>query len=87
MNKQLCKEIATGFGIGVSIAVSKTSLMAGTMLVVGATLPEDAYEEKPSAAQRLKIAAIGTVLMTAGAVGMKYSLDALYDKPTPVIVN
>lgn len=78
MNKQLCKEIATGFGIGVGIAVSKTAIVAGTVLLVGATMPDDAYEEKPTIKQRLSLGIIGSALIGAGAIGVKASVDALY---------
>lgn len=78
MNKQLCKEIATGFGIGVGIAVSKTAIIAGTALLVGATMPDDAYEEKPTIKQRLSLGIVGSALIGAGAIGVKASIDALY---------
>ena len=78
MNKQLCKELATGFGIGVGIAVSKTAIMAGTLLVIGSALPNDAYVEKPKLKQRLSLGIVGSALIGAGAIGVKASVDALY---------
>lgn len=78
MNKQAYKELATGVAIGVGIAVSKTTIMAGTLLLVGATLPNDAYEQKPSLKQRLSLGVIGSALIGAGAIGVKASVDALY---------
>ena len=78
MNKQLCKELATGVAIGIGIAVSKTTIIAGTVLLVGATMPDDAYEEKPTIKQRLSLGIIGSALIGAGAIGVKASIDALY---------
>ena len=78
MNKQVCKELATGVAIGVGIAVSKTTIMAGTLLLVGATLPNDAYEQKPSLKQRLSLGVIGSALIGAGAIGVKASIAAVY---------
>lgn len=78
MNKQLCKELATGVAIGVGIAVSKTTIIAGTVLLVGATLPDDAYEQKPTIKQRLSLGIVGSALISAGAIGIKASVDALY---------
>ena len=78
MNKQVYKNLATGVAIGVGIAVSKTTIMAGTVLMVGATLPNDAFEEKPKLKQRLSLGIIGCALIGAGAIGVKASVDALY---------
>ena len=78
MNKQVCKELAKGVVIGVGIAVSKTTIMAGTLLIIGATMPEDAFEEKPSLKQRLSLGIVGSALIGAGALGVKTSIDALY---------
>lgn len=79
MNKQLCKELATGCGIGVGIAVSKTAIMAGTLLVIGSALPNDAYVEKPKLKQRLSLGIVGSALIGAGVLGVKTSVDMLYN--------
>lgn len=77
MNKQTYKELAIGVAIGVGIAVSKTAIVAGTLPLVGALMPNDAYEKKPTIKQRLTIGIIGCALIGAGAIGVKTSIYAL----------
>lgn len=78
MNKQVYKNLATGVAIGVSIAVSKTIIMGGALLMVEATLPNNAFEEKPTIKQRMVVGIVGSALIGVGAIGVKASIAAVY---------